>query len=337
MTVYAWGKRRDFPRLPEPEARYFDVAPDARVLAHCYWQPDRARRHTVLALHGLEGSSAAHYMRGLADKALAAGFNAILLNQRNCGGTESLSAGLYHSGLTHDPVFVMRELVETEGLPSIGVVGYSLGGNLTLKLAGDFGADAPPQLTAVCAVSPTMDLALCVRALERRSNFIYQWNFVRNLKNRMRRKAALFPGQWDLGPLAHVRSVRGFDEAYTAPHHGFRDADDYYYKASALRVVPRIAVPALIIASDNDPFVPAEQFTRPEVAGNPHVTVAITRDGGHCAFVCEQADGGEDGERYWAERTAIAFHAAHARPAQGGSGSDDRAGVTVPAGTATRA
>jgi predicted alpha/beta-fold hydrolase len=139
---------------------------------------------------------------------------------------------------------------------------------------------------------------------------VYQWNFVRNLKRRMRRKAALFPGRFDLGPLARVRSVRGFDEAYTAPHHGFRDADDYYFKASALRVVSRIAIPALIVASDNDPFVPVEQFRRPDVAGNAHVTVAITRDGGHCAFVAEQPDG-YDG--YWAEQAAIAFHARHAK------------------------
>jgi uncharacterized protein len=311
MTVYAWARRRAFPRLPEPEARYYDVAPDARVLAECFWQRDPTRHPSVLALHGLEGSSRAHYMRGLADKALAAGFNAILLNQRNCGGTEHLSSGLYHSGLTHDADFILRDLIAQDGLAAIGVIGYSLGGNLALKLAGDYGTDAPPQLTAVCAVSPTMDLGRCVRALERRSNFIYQWNFVRNLKRRMKRKAAIAPGRFDLTPLARVRTVRAFDEAYTAPHHGFRDADDYYYRASALRVVERIAVPALIIASDNDPFVPSEQFRAPEIVGNPHVTVTITRDGGHCAFVAD-SPAGYDG--YWAEQRALAFIAG-ARPA----------------------
>ena len=304
MTVYAWAKRRAFPRLPEPEARYFDVAPNTRVLAECYWQREPRQHPSVLALHGLEGSSRAHYMRGLADKAMAAGYNAILLNQRNCGGTEHLAPGLYHSGLTHDADFVIRELVARDGLPSIGVIGYSLGGNLALKLAGDYGTDAPPQLAGVCAVSPTMDLGLCVRALERRSNFIYQWNFVRNLKRRMRRKVALVPGSFDLAPLARVRTVRGFDEAYTAPHHGFRDADDYYYRASALRVAARIAVPTLIIASDNDPFVPWEQFRAPEIANNPRISVIVTRDGGHCAFV---ADAPADYDGYWAERRALTF------------------------------
>ena len=304
MTLYTWARRRLFPDLPAPEPRFFDVAADARVLAHVYWQPERAGRPTLLGLHGLEGSSSAHYMRGLADKAYRRGFNVVLLNQRNCGGTEALSAGLYHSGLTHDPIAVMRELAASEGLDAFGVVGYSLGGNLALKLAGDFGSAAPPWLRAVCAVSPTMDLALCVQALERRSNIAYQWNFVRNLKARMRRKAAAWPGRYDLKPLGRIWTVRQFDEVYTAPHHGFRDAADYYHRASAMRVVDRISVPALIIASDNDPFVPPEQFMRPEVAGNPHVRVLITRDGGHCGFLCTPCNG-SDG--YWAEETAVSF------------------------------
>lgn len=308
MTIYTWARRRIFPGLPEPVARYFDVAPDARVLAHCYWQPAPETRGTLLALHGLEGSSTAHYMRGLADKAFARGCNVVLLNQRNCGGTESLSEGLYHSGLSADPAAVVGELVERDGLPAIGVVGYSLGGNLSLKLAGDYGPAAPPQLKAVCAVSPTLDLAACVLALERRSNIAYQFNFVRNLRGRMRRKAAAWPGRYDLAPLARVWTVRGFDEAYTAPHHGFRDAADYYHRASALRVVDRIAVPTLILSAANDPFVPPEQFDRPELRSNPQISLIVTPDGGHCGFVAEAPDG-YDG--YWAEQTAVAFVTRH--------------------------
>ena len=306
MTIYTWARRRRFARLPEPEARYFDVAPEARVLAHIHWQPARREAPTLLALHGLEGSSSAHYMVGLADKAFARGFNVVRLNQRNCGGTEALSAGLYHSGLTHDPLTVMRELAETEGLTRFGVVGYSLGGNLTLKLAGEAGADptVAPWLRGVCAVSPTMDLARCVDALERRSNAVYQWNFMRNLKSRMRRKAAAWPGRYDTAPLDGLRTVRGFDDAFTAPHHGFAGASDYYHRASALRVVDRIRVPALIVASDNDPFVPHEQFAAPEVTGNPHIRVLITRDGGHCGFLSVPTP---DFDGYWAERTAVEF------------------------------
>ncbi|HEY6362127.1 MAG TPA: alpha/beta fold hydrolase [Vicinamibacterales bacterium] len=304
LTLYAWARRRAFPRLPDPDVRYFDVADDARVLAHCHWHPHRREHPTLLLLHGLEGSSHAHYMRGVSDKAWAAGWNVVRLNQRNCGGTEHLSRGLYHSGLTHDPLFVVRELIATDGIRALAVAGYSLGGNLTLKLAGELGDAAPPELKAVCAVSPTMDLGRCVVALERRSNFAYQWNFVRNLKARMRRKAAAFPGDYSLDALRRVWTVRGFDEAYTAPHHRFRDAADYYDKASAMRVIDRISVPALVITAEDDPFVPTESFRDPAVTANRHITVVVTRHGGHCAYV-EDARADHDG--YWAEREIVRF------------------------------
>ena len=305
MTLYAWGRPRDFPRLPAPVRRYFDVAPDARVLAHCHWQPSPPARPTLLALHGLEGSSRAHYMRGLADKAFARGLNVVLLNQRNCGETEHLSRGLYHSGLTADPAAVVRELAEVDRLPAVAVAGYSLGGNLALRLAG---ATPPDILRAVCAISPTMDLAACVAALERPRNAIYQRHFVRNLKRRMRRKARVRPGLFDLAPLDRIRTVREFDDAFTAPHHGFRDAADYYHRASSLRVAGRIAVPTLIVAAEDDPFVPPGQFRDAAVAANPHVAAAVTRHGGHCGF-CADPTPGFDG--YWAERTAVDFVLRH--------------------------
>ena len=309
MTLYAWGRPRYFPRLPQPESRYFDVATDARVLAHCHWQPQARNHPTLIALHGLEASSDAHYMRGLADKAFACGFNVVRLNQRNCGGTERLSAGLYHSGLSADPAAVIRELAALDGLRSIAVTGYSLGGNVALKLVGDYGNEALPALKSICAVSPTMDLARCVEALERQRNSLYEWNFVRHLKRRMRRKARALPGRFDLRGLRHVRTVRGFDELFTAPHHGFRDADDYYYLASSLRVVDRIRVPTLIICADDDPFVPSEQFRDPAVTSNSNLTVLMAGHGGHCGFVAEAANG-FDG--YWAEQTVVEFSLRHA-------------------------
>jgi hypothetical protein len=243
-------------------------------------------------------------MCGISDKAWAAGWNVVRLNQRNCGGTERLSKGLYHSGLTHDVLFVMRELIARDRIGAIAVAGYSLGGNLTLKLAGELGDAAPPELKAVCAVSPTMDLAVCVEALERRSNIVYQWNFVKNLKGRMRRKAAAWPGEYSLDALKGMWTVRQFDEAYTAPYHGFRDADDYYYRASAMRVIDRIRVPALILTAEDDPFVPAMPFRSAAVAGNPNIHVVITKYGGHCAYV-EPGTGEYDG--YWAEREIVRF------------------------------
>jgi predicted alpha/beta-fold hydrolase len=303
MTVYAWARARHLPDLPPAEARCFDVAPDARVLAHCNWQPDRATRPTVLLLHGLEGSSEAHYMRGMADKAFARGLNVVRLNQRNCGGTEHLSRGLYHSGLTSDPLAVLRELRGRDGLTSFGIGGYSLGGNITMKLAGELGRHEFPEVRAVCAVSPVIELEACMQSIERRENRIYEWNFCRNLQGRMRRKARTFPGVFDLEGLWKIWSIRAFDDRYTAPHHGFNGAEDYYQRASAMRVIDRVARPALILSSADDPFVPPEIFSAAAVAGNPHITTLVTPHGGHCAFV-EEA-GHDDG--YYAERTVVDF------------------------------
>jgi predicted alpha/beta-fold hydrolase len=313
QTLYAWSRPRKFPRLPAPVERYFDVAPDARVLAHCHWHGTPADHPTILLLHGLEGSSLAHYMCGMSDKAWAAGWNVVRLNQRNCGNTEHLCRGLYHSGLTHDAQHVMNELRERDGIRAMAVAGYSLGGNLALKLAGELG-DRPGSLRAVCAVSPTIDLARCVDALERRANVAYQWNFVRNLKARMRRKAAAVPGVYTLDALREVWSIRRFDDVYTAPYHGFRDSADYYYKASALRVIDRIRVPTLILAAEDDPFVPPVPFRAAAITQNPHITVVITPHGGHCGYV-ERADDGYDG--YWAEREVVRFATAHTRNREG--------------------
>ena len=305
MTLYAWGRPRRFPRLPAPGTRYFDVAPDTRVLAHCHWQANRAAHPLLLALHGLEGSSTAHYMRGLADKAFAAGFSVVLLNQRTCGGTEALCAGLYHSGLTHDADFVLREIAERDGVRSMVVAGYSLGGNLALKLAGDYGDAPPPMLRGVAAVSPVLELEACVRSLERRPNIVYQWNFVRGLKARMRRKEACTPGRFPVERLPDVRTVRTFDEIFTAPHFGFRSAEHYYHRASALRVADRIRVPALVITAEDDPFVPVAPFRDPALTGNPNVRVIVTPHGGHCGFI--EAAGGDGYDGYWAERRIVEF------------------------------
>jgi len=304
MTLFGWGNPRHFPRLPPPVARYFDVAPDARVLAQCHWQERPWERATIVCLHGLNGSSEVHYMRGIAAKAFDRGLNVVRLNQRNCGGTEHLSAGLFHSGLTADVRVVVEELIAVDRLPAIAVAGYSLGGNLALKLAGEYAGGAPRQLRAVCAVSPIIEIGACVRALERPSNAIYQWNFVRDLKRRMRRKERVRPGLFDLSRLDRIRTVREFDEVYTAPHFGFAGADDYYHRASAMRVADRIAIPALIITARDDPFVPFEPFLDPRVVGNPHITLFVCRHGGHCGFVGPCAPG-DDG--YWAERQIVEF------------------------------
>jgi predicted alpha/beta-fold hydrolase len=304
MTIFTWARPRKLRSLPRPELRTFRTSDDTQVVAACHWQPDRAAHRTLLLLHGLEGSSNAHYMRGVADKGWRAGMNVVRLNQRNCGGTEHLTPGLYHSGLTADPHAVLRELIDRDALPSVVLAGYSMGGNVLLRLAGELGDQAPPQLKGVAAVSPVVDLEACVTAMERPGNYVYQWNFMRNLRKSIRRKASLYPEVYDVAPLPRIRTIRGFDNTYTAPHHGFGDAANYYHQASALRVADRIRIPALIITAADDPFVPPEMFDAPALRANPHVRIEVLPHGGHCAFVSERC---EDDDGYWAESAIVNF------------------------------
>jgi predicted alpha/beta-fold hydrolase len=309
MTLAGALLPRHTPGLPPANDRLFEVEPGTQLLARCHWQREPRRSPTLALVHGLEGSSESGYIRTLAAQAFAASFNVLRINQRNCGGTERLTATLYNSGLSADFRAVLLELIERDRLRQIFVAGYSMGGNLILKMAGELGVAAPRELRGICAVCPTLDLAACVDAIERPENWLYQLRFVRDLKSRMRRKARLFPGQFELNGLSGVRTLRDFDEAITAPCSDYRSAADYYERASAMRVVHRIAVPTLILTSKDDPVVPFESFGASEIAGNPQIRVAATEFGGHCAFISRT----NGPERYWAEARVLEFCTAHAQ------------------------
>jgi hypothetical protein len=307
QTLAATFLPRRFPCLPRSVSRDFEVEPGTRIRGECHWQPVPQERPTLVLVHGLEGSSESGYMLGLAERAFVAGWNAVRLNQRNCGGTESLTPTLYNSGLSGDYRAVLAELIERDTLPRVFFAGYSMGGNLVLKMAGEFAGSAPPQLRGVAGVCPTIELAKCADALALPGNFIYEDHFVRNLKKRMRRKAALFPGKFDLAPLAGVRTVREFDNEITAKYCGFRDDDDYYARSSALRVAAAIGVPTLIVTAQDDPFVPFASFSDPAIANNENIRVIAPEHGGHCSFISRF--GGS--ERYWAEACVMDFFTGH--------------------------
>jgi predicted alpha/beta-fold hydrolase len=300
------GRRRSFREENALyESRLFEVEPGTSVLLRCRWQAERRRAPTLLLLHGLEGSTESLYMLGTARKAFRAGFNVVGMNMRNCGGTEHLAATLYHSGLTQDFARVLdEELAGREGLGEIFVAGFSMSGNMILRLAGDYGADAPPHLAGVAAVSPSIDLHSCADALERRANALYRTSFVRNLRRRVERKSRFRPGVYDTRGLRRVRTIRQFDEHYTAPHAGFEGASDYYDRTGSRAVIPRIRVPALVIHSTDDPLIPAEPFRDPGIASNPNVLLVLTERGGHVGFISAPAPG-ED--RHWAENRVVEF------------------------------
>ncbi len=303
MTLAASRLPRKFPHVTPPIERLFEVEPGSQILGHCHWQPEPRRHPTLVLVHGLEGSTESLYMLGTANKALAAGLNVIRLNQRNCGGTERLTPTLYNNALSGDYRSVVSELVEQDRLPEILFSGWSMGGNLVLKMAGEFGEEYPAELRGVAAVCPSFDLTVSAPVCDAPQNRFYSWHFVRNLKKRYRTKVQLFPERYKLDSLDRVRTIRDFDNAITAPNFGFKDADDYYGRASAILVVPDIRVPTLVLTAQDDPLIPFESFQKLELTSNPHITLFAPEFGGHCGFVSRH----DGDERFWAESRVIEF------------------------------
>jgi uncharacterized protein len=304
-----WWPRHGLLREIPTEPRLFTVAPDTRILGYCHWQREPKRSPTLILVHGLEGCSESHYMRGVATKAWLAGFNAIRINQRNCGGTEHETPTLYHSGLSGDLIAIATELADKDGLDRLWFAGYSMGGNLVLRMAGEMSAAFPP-LQGAMAVCPNIDPAACVTALEERRNWIYHRHFLRSMQARLRRKAALFHDRFDVTGLSSIRTLRAFDDAYTAPDGGFLNAADYYERVGARHVLERIAVPTLMLTAQDDPFIPYRIFGTPAFGRNPSIHFIAPQHGGHCGFL-QRPRSGED--VFWAENRLIEFMQARVR------------------------
>ena len=297
--------------LPDPEPLLVEVQGPvgeygaSQVLCHCHWQPLEVRRDrlTVVIVHGLEGSSRSQYVLGNTARALAAGLNVVRMNMRSCGGTDELSPTIYHSGRSEDVAAVFAKLIETQGLSKIALVGYSMGGNLVLKYAGEAASNPPPQLKAIAGISPLMDLAPSSATLHKLQNRMYEQHFLRSMLARVRRKIELFPKLYSAEGLEKIRSMRLFDEHIVARYGNFRDADDYYYSVASANFARSFSLPTLIVHSLDDPFIVMLPETRAALLENPHVTYVETQHGGHCAFLSPALS--DDG--YWAEKTLLGF------------------------------
>jgi uncharacterized protein len=291
-----WPNRLDERRWPTTE-RFFDTEPDVRVLAHCNSQPNGVARATVLAVHGLTASSDAPYMRTLAQTALEADFDVIRLNVRNCGGTEHLAPTLYHSGLTAD----LRQVVAQLAPRPLFLAGFSMGGNMVMKLAGEWGGETPSHVKGVCGISAPICLATCARELGKAPNRIYEARFLRQLAQTLATKRRLMPERFSQVSSDGVRSIWEFDDRVTAPAFGFRDADDYYAQSSSRGFLGRIRVPALLLQAKDDPFIPFEIFQPPSFPANEYLCLRAVDHGGHVAFLARGAP------RFWAIHEAVSF------------------------------
>jgi predicted alpha/beta-fold hydrolase len=252
-------------------------------------------------LHGLEGSSNGGYIVSFTQSALKRGFGVHRLNMRSCGGTEHLSDTMYHSGLTSDTLQVLRS-IQARNLGPLFLVGFSLGGNVALKLAGEL--RRTELLTGVCAVSAPIDLACAVRALDKPGNVIYARRFLSRLKGRVRRKHPLDPNLYPIKGLAKIRSIRAFDDRYTAPLFGFGTAANYYATQSSARFLEYIEIPTLVVTAQDDPLVPFEMYCRKVFQDNPALTLVAPKHGGHLGFLSRSRP------RFWLDELLSSWIAA---------------------------
>ncbi len=290
-----WRRQLDEQRFPV-ESKLYETEPGVEVLVQSQ-RPASDPVAEIILIHGLEGSSAAGYARSLSQAALERGFAAHRYNMRSCGGTEHLSGKtLYHSGQTGDLLAVIRAL---KSPAPVFLAGFSLGGNVALKLAGELGEGAKDLIAGVAAVSTPIDLAACVRLLGRQSNFIYSRRFLARLKERIRLKEKLTPGLFQLADLDLVKSIYDFDDRFTAQSFGFGSADNYYATQSSNQFLERIRVPSLLVQAKDDPLIPFEIYDHAAFSRNPHLRLLIPEHGGHVGFLSKTKP------RFWLDQVLL--------------------------------
>ncbi len=289
LATNFWPRNLDLGRFPA-HLDYYQTEPEVRVLAARHEPLGPARANLVL-LHGLEGSHDSGYMLSMAQAALTRGFRVHRLNMRTCGGTEALAPTLYHAGLTSDLRYVVSQLA-----PPVFLMGYSLGGNVVLKLAGEWGEESP--LAGVVSVSTPLDLMACCLRMQEPRNWLYSQKFIRSLKARYTRRHLAYPDRFPLDGLEQVRSVLEFDDQFTSKAFGFGDAATYYRTQSSLGYLQRIRTQTLLIHSADDPLIPERVYRNAQIEDNPRLELCLTRHGGHVGFLARS------GPRFWAEERA---------------------------------
>ncbi|MDP7038654.1 MAG: alpha/beta fold hydrolase [Myxococcota bacterium] len=306
--------RRPKLEVPRSQTKLIAVTQDSQIKIHYSYQPAGSKdTPTLLLIHGLGGSAQAGYIRSLAGKAYALGYHVVRYNMRNCDGTEHLSPTMFHSGLTEDIDVVVKNLIKEEKLSRIFLAGFSLGGNLVAKLAGEWSSNAPKAVQGFGLISPALNLKASQVAMDERISLRgYRHYYMRSLRALIHRKKRIFPDAYDVRGLDDVHSFLEFDNRYIAPPFGFDDAYDYYDRASAKNVVADIRLPTLLIHAKDDPVTPFYDNILPQVVLNPAITTLTPNDGGHCAFIgnapCMSEDW-QDLDHYWAENRCLEFFA----------------------------
>lgn len=285
--------RRERWTLPDGDFLDVDLGPDPGPSAP-----------VVLVIHGLEGSSRRRYVRSACRELLCRGIRPVAVSLRGCSGEPNRLPRFYHSGETGDPAHVLARLGALHPDRALGAWGFSLGGNALLKLLGEREDGGRALVDAAVATSVPFDLAAGAALLERtRMGRLYTGYFLRSLQAKVRTRRGLLGTLMDVDAALRAVTIRAFDEAATAPLHGFRDADHYYAEASSATYLEGIRVRTLVLHSMDDPFLPSESVPRAALEGNPSLVPVLTARGGHVGFL----DGTLRRPGFWGEREAARF------------------------------
>lgn len=258
-------------------------------------------RTLVIVSHGLEGHSRRPYVLGTVREANRQGWDALAWNFRSCSGDTNLLPRMYHSGATDDLHRVVQHAL-AQGYEQVHLVGYSMGGNLSLVYAGREAEQLPAEVRSVVAFSVPCDLRGSAYQLAKRQNRVFMWKFLRDLKEKMTVKSQRFPHLVSVDGFDDIRTFKEFDDRYTAPLHGFRDAEDYWTQSSSLRYLPGLQIPTLLVNARNDPFLSPECFPEQLAAGHEFLHLEMPDSGGHVGFIQRTAD-----QTYWMEQRAMSF------------------------------
>ncbi len=267
------------------------------------WLTQRSRRLVVIS-HGLEGDSNRPYVRGMSRAFYREGYDVLAWNFRGCGDTPNDTLRFYHSGATDDLHHLLTHGFEPPDYDHIVLVGFSLGGNLTLKYLGEGVYPVPGNVRAALAFSAPIDLQACARQITRPRNWVYHRRFLRSLKRKVARKQPHFPEELRLETLAEVKTLTDFDDAFTAPLHGFSSAADYYQRCSSKQFLTAIRVPTRVVNARNDPFLAPACFIDDDRLAATPVEFVAPAQGGHCGFMPR---GHRAGQNYWSEQGAVDF------------------------------
>ena len=287
-----------FRRVPRITRERERIETSDRDFLDLDWNRDQHSKSLVIITHGLEGNSSNASIQGMAAAFHRAGWDTLAWNLRGCSGEQNRLLRTYHSGAWEDLQSVISH--SAGDYKNIALIGFSIGGNITLKYLGDLGASIHPRIRGALAFSVPCDLASSARALESRINRIYMNHFLRDLRRKIREKATAFPGSVSTEGLDQMRTFREFDGTYTAPLNGFRSAEDYWARASSKPSLSGITVPTLLVNALNDPFLGPECFPRDEAKANSHLHLELPPSGGHLGFPTQ-------GHEYWSESRAVEF------------------------------